>query len=130
LLLALLPAYVRLASSMPTTTSAEFALRVVALRTAREDILTELHAKVRHGKEIASVVPCDLEDNEGTVFENVYVLELLDMVQFKTRERLPLWRKSEKSCSGCHWWPTTRHAHAVGRARQPEGEVDLEKGED
>jgi hypothetical protein len=86
LLLALLPAYVRLASSMPTATSAGSAL-MVALHTAGEDTLSQVRAKVRRGDEIAGVVPCDLEDNEGTVLENVYVLELLDPAHFK-KERL------------------------------------------
>ena len=82
LLLALLPAYVRLASSMPTTTSAGSMLRVI-LQTAGEDTLSQVRAKVRRGDEIAGVVPCDLEDKEGTVLENVYVLELLDPTKFK-----------------------------------------------
>ena len=86
LLLALMPAYVRLASSMPTATSAKSALRV-ALQTAGEDTLSQVRAKVRRGDEIAGVVPCDLEDKEGTVLENVYVLELLDPAHFK-KERL------------------------------------------
>jgi hypothetical protein len=46
-----------------------------------------VRAKVRRCDEIAGVVPCDLEDHEGTVLENVYVLELLDPAHFK-KERL------------------------------------------
>lgn len=67
---------------MPTATSAGSVL-MVALRTAEEDTLSQVRAKVRRGDEIAGVVFCDLEDNEGTVLKNVYVLELLDTAQFK-----------------------------------------------
>jgi hypothetical protein len=88
-LLALMPAYVRLASSMPTATSAGSALRVI-MQTAEEDTLSQVRAKVRRGEEIAGVVPCDLEDDEDTVLENVYVLELLDPAQWV--RRLLTWR--------------------------------------
>ena len=55
---------------MPTATSAESALSV-AMHTIGEDTLSQVRAKVRRGEKIAGVVPCDLEDDEGTVLENV-----------------------------------------------------------
>jgi hypothetical protein len=59
LLLALLPAYVRLASSMPTATSAGSALRV-ALHTAGEDTLAAPGTQATSFSRSLSVTLCQL----------------------------------------------------------------------